>query len=132
MPAKEDDRMAFRKPGRQVTRDNELLQPTPTSDYTDPGAPRGRARKAKIYTSGTLHEKETGNYYSEGILDIPGADESKNKRPVGHGKKETTGKAAPIRRGAKVAGAQRGVGQPTVDGFINGLTGRNTHTTRRK
>lgn len=113
--------MAFRKPGRQVTRDNELLQPTPTSDYTDPGAPRGRARKAKIYTSGTLHEKETGNYYSEGMLDIPGADES--KRPLGHGKKAAAGKADQIQRGAKVPGAQRGVGQPSIDGFINGLTG---------
>lgn len=115
--------MAFRKPGRQVTRDNELLQPTPTSDYTDPGAPRGRARKAKIYTSGTLHEKETGNYYSEGMLDIPGADESKAKRPLGHGKKAAAGKADQIQRGARVPGTQRGVGQPSIDGFINGLTG---------
>lgn len=82
------------------------------------------AFRRKIYTSGTLYEKETGNYYSdEGMRGIPGADESKAKRPVGHGKKAATGKAAPILRGAKVAGAQRGVGQPTIDGFINGLTG---------
>lgn len=74
---------------------NTLLPLTPTSDWRDPSTPIKRARRpaahGKRFTGGTM----TGPSWMQGP------------------------KTARVEKGNKVPGAQRGVGQPTIDGFIN-------------
>lgn len=71
------------------------------------------ARKRKVYTSGTLYEKETGMYRTPGM----DAMESKNV-PISHKKKVGAGNAT-VTKGKKITGAVNGVGQETVDGFMD-------------
>ena len=71
------------------------------------------AKKKKVYTSGTMYEKETGRYMTPGM----DAMES-NNLPSSHKKKAGDGTAT-VTKGAKVPAARRGVGQETVDGFFN-------------
>lgn len=92
---------------KKTTRNGLIPFPTPSE------TPDSRGRKHKVYTSGTLHEQETGRYMTPGMDAVESAD-----RPLGHGKKASVGKAA-VTRGQKAKGAQRGVGQETVDGFFN-------------
>lgn len=75
-------------------------------------------KKKKVWTTGTLYEKETGRYQSSPW------EESPDYRPIGHKKKTGTGKATVNRGSEKPKNAQRGVGQPTIDGFIEGLERR--------
>lgn len=93
----------------------ELEWPRPTSDWIDPAAPHP-GKKLPVHTSGTMYEQETGQYMSPGMS---GATEG-----LGHGKKRTPNvgawNRATVQRGQAVPGASRGVGQPTIDGFIQG------------
>lgn len=90
---------------------------TPTSDWVDPATPHG-GKKRRVYTSGTMYEQDTGRYQTRGLSGVDTA-------PKGHGKKKVfnTGAwdRAKVYKGAKAQGAQRGVGQETIDGFIEGL-----------
>lgn len=79
---------------------NTLLPLTPTSDWHDPAKAthnitraRRPATHKKLYPGGTM----TGPSWVQGP------------------------KTARAEKGKKVSGAQRGVGQPTIDGFINGM-----------
>ena len=97
----------------------EILPLTPTPDFDDPGRDRG-FKPGRTYKSGTLYEKETGRYETPGMngsLEKPGLR--------GHAKKtkpDTGSWNRPrVEKGEKVAGASRGVGQPSVDRFIEGL-----------
>jgi hypothetical protein len=70
-----------------------------------------RRKRVKTYTSGTMHRQETGRYLSEDWLDTGNAIR-------GHAKKVGTGSAT-VRKGTRDAAAsRRGVGQPSIDGFI--------------
>lgn len=93
----------------------ELERPTPTSDWKDPAAPHP-GKKRPVHTSGTLYEKETGRYASPGTSGVT--------EELGHGKKKTPNvgawNRATVQRGQAVPGASRGVGQPTIDGFVQG------------
>lgn len=96
-------------------------------------------RYVKNYTSGTMHRAETGRYMSAywtnpytGEKRPATLDEQGSRRPASHGKKVGTGSARVSRGAEKPAAAQRGVGQPTVDGFINGLSGRNKRRAPRR
>ena len=66
-----------------------------------------------LYASGTLLQALTGNYYNY----QPNLSLS-DSRPIGHGKSWGNDKVARVTRGALVPEASRGVGQPTIDGFI--------------
>lgn len=93
----------------------ELEQPKPTSDWKDPATPHP-GKKLPVHTSGTMYKQETGRYMSPGMS---GATEG-----LGHGKQKTPNvgawNRATVQRGQAVPGASRGVGQPTIDGFIQG------------
>lgn len=105
---------------RKITKrnndDNGLLDLKPSKDFVDPGTPHS-GKKRPVYTSGYLYKQETGRDRSPGMsgtLDVKG-----------HGKKKVPDTGAwnrvKVEKGAKAPGAQRGVGQPTIDGFIQGL-----------
>ena len=77
---------------------NTLLPLTPTSDWHDPAKAthnitraRRPATHKKLYPGGTM----TGPSWVQG--------------------------GVRVEKGEKVPGAQRGVGRPTIDGFINGM-----------
>ena len=93
---------------------------TPTSDWVDPASPHG-GKKSRVYTSGTMYEQDTGRYQTRGLGGVDTAAK-------GHGKKKTPNvgawNRATVKRGEPVPGASRGVGQETVDGFIEGLEKR--------
>ena len=140
---------------KNLQQDEDLLELKTFGNYSDPSEPKGNARRARWeprYTSGTLHQKETGEYSSKSLEFFPDLDDPSIKpsmvqkpkgwedtdtkrpsgRPIQHGIKTGTG-SVHVSRGAKAPkGAQRGVGQPTIDGFINGLTGKSRRMGRRK
>lgn len=96
-------------------------------------------RWVKNYTSGTMHRAETGRYMSAKWVNPYTGEERPatidgqgSRRPASHGKIVGTGSARVSRGAEKPAAAQRGVGQPTVDGFINGLSGRNKRRAPRR
>lgn len=93
--------------------DVEELRPEP--GYTDPGRPIYNTPRGSVFTSGTLNEALTGNYYSY-RPDLSLSD----SRPISHGKSWGNDKTATVARGQLAADASRGVGQPTIDGFITG------------
>lgn len=97
---------------RKGSDDVEELRPKP--GYTDPGRPIYNRPRGPVYTSGTLNEALTGNYYNY-RPDLSLSD----SRPIGHGKSWGNGRSATVARGGLVPEASRGVGQPTIDGFIN-------------
>ena len=70
------------------------------------------------YTSGTMQQALTGNYYN--YRPDTGLSDS---RPIGHGKSWGNGRSALVFIGNAVPGASRGVGQPTIDGFLTGNAG---------
>lgn len=76
---------------------------------------RGGSSGGPIYTSGTLQQALTGNYFnyrpSPGLMD---------SRPISHGKSWGNDNTATVARGQLVDDASRGVGQPSIDGFITG------------
>ena len=72
------------------------------------------AKKKKVYTSGTLYEQEIGRYADPGLY---GDFARVNRNTVR--KKNIADGTATVTKGAKVPAARRGVGQETVDGFIN-------------
>lgn len=73
----------------------------------------------KVYTTGTLYEKETGRYQSEPWQDRPAA---RAKKKIG------TGTATATKGARDEAASKRGVGQPSVAGFMN----RNSKVIARK
>lgn len=91
----------------------------PTSDYVNPGRDNG-FKPGRTYTSGTLYEKEGGRYQTPGMS---GSLDSAALR--GHGKKAVpdTGSWNKVRakKGEKVRGAERGVGQESIDGLIESI-----------
>lgn len=96
---------------KKTTKRNNLLELKPSSDWKDPAAPRYPHPKGKTYTSGTYNKKLTGYDYTSR------ADTSlSDSRPLSHGKGINKGGAV-AKKGAKVKGAQRGVGQETLDGL---------------
>lgn len=98
---------------KKTTKRNNLLELIPSSDWKDPAAPHP-GKKRPVHTSGTLYKKESGRY------NTPGLTESTD-HIISHGKKKVpyTGAwdAVPVKKGTKVKGAQRGVGQETLDGL---------------
>ena len=127
---------------KNLQQDEDLLDLKTFGNYTEPNEARGNARRARWeprYTGGTMHEKETGKYSSKSLEFLPDLDDPsitpdmvpkpagwddsgtkrRTKRVPTHGKKTGTG-IARVSKGAKATkGAGRGVGQPTIDGFIN-------------
>lgn len=106
-------------PRKKIRRNkDDLLGLTPTDDFRDPGKNVSGGKRRRVYTSGTLYEKETGRYST------PGMSGSLDKI-YSHGKKATpntgTWNAVTAAKGTKARGAQRGVGQPSIDGFVDGL-----------
>ena len=89
----------------------------PTPDWRDPATPKVGGKKRKVYTSGTMYQDETGRYASPGM--------SGTQSAASHGKKKVVDTGSwnhvTVQRGDSVPGASRGVGQPTIDGFINQL-----------
>lgn len=71
------------------------------------------AKKKKVYTSGTLHEQETGRYADPGLY---GEFARQNRQTVR--KKQIGAGAASVVKGRKVP-RMNGVGQETVDGFMD-------------
>ena len=93
----------------------DIYEIKPTSDWKDPATPHG-GKKRRVYTSGTMYQAETGRYASPGM--------SGTQDAMGHGTKKVVDTGSwnhkTVQRGdVKVPGAQRGVGQETIDGFIN-------------
>lgn len=102
-------------PRKKIRRDkDDLLGLTPTDDFRDPGKNVSGGKRRRVYTSGTLYEKETGRYST------PGMSGSLDKI-YSHGKKATpntgTWNAVTAAKGTKARGAQRGVGKETLDGY---------------
>lgn len=100
--------------GRKRNRADDLLELTPTEDFKDPGKRVSGGKKQRTYTSGTLYEKEAGQYST------PGMSGSLDKI-YSHGKRKNfiAGKTR-VEKGEKVKEAKRGVGQESIDGFISG------------
>lgn len=140
---------------KNLQQDEDLLDLKTFGNYTNPNEARGNARRARwvpMYTGGTMHEKETGKYSSKSLVFLPDLDDPsitpdmvpkpagwddsgtkrRAKRTPTHGKKTGTG-IARVSKGAKVKkGAERGVGQPDIDEFINGLTRKNREKPPRR
>jgi hypothetical protein len=70
--------------------------------------------KKKVYTSGTMYEEETGRYMDAGLA----GEMALQNRATARKKKVGTGSAT-VKKGNKVPAARRGVGQETIDGFVN-------------
>jgi len=114
---------------KKTTKRNELLELKPSSDWKDPAAPKVGGKKRPVHTSGTLYQKESGRY------NTPGLTES-NDHIISHGKKKVphtgTWDAVTVKKGTKVKGAQRGVGQETLDGLDLKKRKRNQWQTSRR
>ena len=96
------------------TNDIEELRPEP--GYGAPFTPGFTiSRNGPVYTSGTLNEALTGNYYNY----RPNLSLS-DSRPISHGKSWGNGRSATVARGGLVPEASRGVGQPSIDGMLTG------------
>ena len=94
--------------------DEDLLKLQPSDDYKNPGAPKYNIPHGPRYTSGTYHEKLTGHYSTYK------PDRSLTNRPISHGKSLPRDiPSVKVTKGNKVPSAARGVGQETVDGFMN-------------
>lgn len=99
----------------------------PSSDFMYPEESKYPKARGRTYTSGTLNEKLTGKYFSN-RPDMSLFD----SRPIGHGKAlARDAKTVKVQRGAAVPDARRGVGQETVDGFINNQRKRKKRKTTR-
>lgn len=71
--------------------------------------------KKKVYTSGTMYEEETGRYMDAGLA----GEFVRQNRTTARKKKVGPGTAT-VKKGNKVPAARYlGVGQETIDGFIN-------------
>lgn len=93
----------------------DLLKLTPNPGYVDPGEAKYPVPQGPTYTSGTYNEALTGHYYTN-RPDMSLSD----SRPLSHAKalsRDRSGVVA-VRGGEKPLGAQRGVGQPSLDGFV--------------
>ena len=88
------------------TNSSELLELIPSADWKDPGKPH---TITDIY--GNQVEVRPGSQ-------VDGRPLSHRKQYVGGTMATNGGNAYPVERGERVRGAQRGVGQDSLDGFM--------------
>lgn len=98
-------------------RNDDIEELIPEPGYVNPGRANYNRPHGSTYTSGTLQEALTGNYYNYRPDTL---STMANGRPIGHGKSWGNGRSATVSIGQAVPGASRGVGQPTIDGMLTG------------